>query len=575
VTLDQGPRARYRFGIDLPVNGRLKKATVNVYDGEHFVTNDKADLESGEERRKLARRLARILKCDPEVVHEGLERAWKETYPQAKAQQEAKASTPVAQNQGDCLLQLAAGQDFFHAPDGRAYATVALTAVGEGKPRLATLAVRGRDFRVWLSERYFREAGKPPAAQALQDTLGVLEGRALYRGPCRPVHVRVAGTAERFWIDLGDPSWRAVEVDADGWRPVDTPPVRFRRPRGLLPLPEPRRCSEARLDDLAELLNVPRESWPLLLAWLVQSYWPAGPYPILALYGEQGSAKSTTARLLRDIIDPSAAPLRSLPRDERDLVIAASNGWVLALDNASAIKDWLSDALCRLATGGGYATRELFSDDSEAIFEATRPVIITSIEGLPGRPDLVDRSVLLELPAIAAADRKPERALLAQWQCDRPYLLAALLDLLSGAARKLPDVQLPRLPRMADFALLGTAVERALAWPQETFAEAYRDNIAAASSAALDVSVLTGPLRTLLQLANPWHGTCQALLEGLRQHLETPDKPPTGWPKNARSLSAQLRRLAPALRKAGISLEMGRTEAGSSVRLTQQQAGDA
>jgi hypothetical protein len=64
----------------------------------------------------------------------------------------------------------------------------------------------------------------------------------------------------------------------------------------------------------------------------------------LAIAGEQGSAKTVLSKLLRALIDPSVAPVRALPRDERELFIAASNGHVLAFDNLSGLPPWLSDS---------------------------------------------------------------------------------------------------------------------------------------------------------------------------------------------------------------------------------------
>jgi len=97
----------------------------------------------------------------------------------------------------------------------------------------------------------------------------------------------------------------------------------------------------------------------LVVAWLVAPLRNSGPYPVLALSGEQGSAKSTLTAILRELLDPNTAPLRALPREDRDLFIAATNGHVLAFDNVSGLPAWLSDTLCRLATGGGFAVRQL------------------------------------------------------------------------------------------------------------------------------------------------------------------------------------------------------------------------
>jgi hypothetical protein len=570
------PKTVYEFRLILPVNGKLKETTVEVWNGENFVTSDTADMKSAKAREQLAKRLADRLGDDAAAVGKDLEQAWSAQYPKALAQQRAnQASAAAAGSQptaAERLLALAKDAAYFNAPDGRAYATV--NPSGHDKdPRRATVAVRGHDFRGWLARRYFLATSKPPNAEALQEALGVCEAVALYDRPCRPVHVRVAGTAEKFWIDLGGPCYRAVEIDAAGWRLVHDPPVRFRRPRGLLPLPEPQPSGGMTLDDLQACLNVPKEGWPLVVACAAQAAWPAGPYPVLLFYGEQGSAKSTAAKRIRDLIDPSAARLRSGPRDERDLVIWARNSWVMVLDNVSKVPDWLSDALCRLACGGGFATRELYTDAEEMIFDAARPVIITTIDWLPDRHDLVDRSVMQEMPPIGADRRKTERELDAEWRAEHPYLLGAFLDLLSATARELPGVRMPRLPRMADFGQLGTAVERAMGWADQTFADCYRDNINAASSAALEASVLAGPLRSLLQAAagGCWEGPCEALLSQLAAHLEDPARPPRGWPKLGNGLSGQLRRLAPALRGVGIHLEMSRTDSERTVRLQQQQ----
>jgi hypothetical protein len=104
---------------------------------------------------------------------------------------------------------------------------------------------------------------------------------------------------------------------------------------------------------LRELLNVDDNTCCLIVAWLIASLRPRGPYPLMALFAEQGSGKTTAGRLLRDLVDPNAAPLRAEPRDGRDLMIAANNAWLIAFDNLSHIPLWLSDALRRVSTGGG------------------------------------------------------------------------------------------------------------------------------------------------------------------------------------------------------------------------------
>src|SRR6185437_6218954 len=171
-----------------------------------------------------------------------------------------------------------------------------------------------------------------------------------FDAPERVTHFRVGGLDGRLYLDLGDETWRAVEIDATGWRVIDNPPVRFRRAAGLQALPAP--VAGGSVEALRSFLNVRSDvDFVLVIAWTLACLRNCGPYPVMVLSGEQGSAKSTFSALLRALLDPNTAPLRALPREDRDLFIAASNGHVLAFDNVSGLPAWISDTLCRLATG--------------------------------------------------------------------------------------------------------------------------------------------------------------------------------------------------------------------------------
>ena len=119
--------------------------------------------------------------------------------------------------------------------------------------------------------------------------------------------------------------------------------------------------------------------------------------PLLAISGEQGSAKTVLSKMLKALVDPNVAPVRALPREQRELMIAANNGHVLAFDNLSGLPPWLSDALCRLATGGSFAVRQLYTNEDEILFQAARPLLVNGIEDVISRPDLADRSIFLTL----------------------------------------------------------------------------------------------------------------------------------------------------------------------------------
>src|SRR6516162_4972095 len=275
--------------------------------------------------------------------------------------------------QADILIDLAQTAALFHTPDGSGFADLDINGHRETWP------IRAKGFRRWLARSFFEATSGAPSSEALQSALNVIEAKAHFDAPQRTVHVRVGGLDGRLYLDLGDETWRAVEIDVTGWRVIDNPPVRFRRAAGMQPLPMPLRGGS--IEVLRLFLNVKTDDeFVLVVAWVLACLRNRGPYPVIALSGEQGSAKSTFSAILRALLDPNTAPLRALPREDRDLFIAASNGHVLAFDNVSGLPAWISDTLCRLATGGGFAVRQLYTDQDEVLFDATRPVILNGIE---------------------------------------------------------------------------------------------------------------------------------------------------------------------------------------------------
>jgi hypothetical protein len=441
-----------------------------------------------------------------------------------------------------------AGFELFHDSD-TAYATRIGTA--------QTVALASRAFREKLAYAFFVAKGRVPSGEALRAALDTLAGKAKFEGSALAVRVRLAELDGAIYLDLGREDWAAVRITTAGWELVTQYPVRFRHPRGLQPLPLP--TPGGNLDALRDLLNLESEhDWRLIVGWLLAALRPSGPYPVLVLTGEQGSAKSTTARLLRSLVDPNAAPLRSQPRDGRDLVIAAGNSWILALDNLSYIPPWLSDCLCRLATGGGFATRELYTDAEEVLFDSQRPVILTSIEDVCERGDLLDRALIVRLPAIPEEKRRPESEFWAGADAVRPAILGALLDAVRAGLATLPRIHLDRLPRMADFATWGTACEPGLSWPPGAFLDAYAGNVADANELALDGSPLWPALRQLVDSHTTWEGTATALLDELGRLAGDKTTAARGWPKKPHVLTGRLRRLAPNLRRAGVQIDFGR-----------------
>ncbi|OQA06040.1 MAG: hypothetical protein BWY65_02296 [Firmicutes bacterium ADurb.Bin373] len=266
------------------------------------------------------------------------------------------------------------------------------------------------------------------------------------------------------------------------------------------------------------------------------------------------------------LIDPVTAPLRTSPREERDLALSASNSWALCFDNLSGMPAWLSDALCRVATGGGFSTRTLYTDSEEAIFDYMRPVTVNGIDDVVARHDLLDRALVLTLPVIPDNKRKDEARFWKDFEKARPGIFGALLDAMVTGLKNIHSVKLKSLPRMADFAKWVTAAEPALPWQPGEFMAAYTGNRGEAVEAALENDIVAVAVQALLKKGE-WLGTATALLSALRGHIPEHTQKTKAWPKTARVLSGRLRRAATFLRCVGIEIEFGNREPGTGKRL--------
>lgn len=452
-------------------------------------------------------------------------------------------------SQAKKILRIVNSASLFHTTDKTAYADLKINGHRETWP------VRSKGFARWLGHEFYKRYKNAPNPASLQSALGVIEAQAHYDAPERAIYLRVGEHGGNLYLDLGDETWRAVEIDSDGWRIVAEPPVRFRRAAGMLALSEPTRGGSLGL--LRNMMNVAADhDFHLAVAWLLAAFRPRGPYPLLIIAGEQGSAKTTFARILRSLIDPNSAPQRSLPREDRDLFIAANNGHVLSFDNVSGLPAWISDTLCRLSTGGGFAVRTLYSDSDETLFDAMRPITMTGIEDVVSRPDLAERSIFLTLAPIPETARRTEKELDAELEAVRSQIIGALLDAVATGLRRLPETRLARLPRMADFALWATACGDGVLWEAGGFMVAHDANRAGAVNDIIEADPVANAIKHLVEIDDRsiWSGTASDLLSALANVVGAAAVSRRGWPGNARVLANKLRRSATSLRAIGINL---------------------
>ena len=461
--------------------------------------------------------------------------------------------------QAQLLIDFTPNWELFKTPDGELFITF------PNKAHEETYPIKSKEIQNLLRGQFFKAFKKPPTAQALNDAIGILEALAQFGDAVHPTFTRVAEQEGNLYLDLCNKYWEVIEITPDGWKIIPNSPVKFIRTRTKLPLPHP--VQGKTIDPLKAFIKIPEDQWKLIIGFLLACLKPKGPFPILCIQGEQGSGKSFISRLLKQLIDPSRALLKTLPSNERDLVISAKNNWILAFDNLSGLKPWISDGLCRLSSGGGFSIRELYTNDDEIVFDAQRALILNGIDDIATRADLRDRALIVHLPVISKEKRKDEESILKDFEKAVPFILGGLLAGACAALKNKSSTLLKNPPRMADFAKWVTAAESGLGWESGSFMKAYINNRMLAAESGIEGSLLGQAIFDLVQsLAKPWEGNATELLKELNQHVSDGKTTPKTWPKTPQDISKEVKRLAPTLRL--VEIEVGfKRESGTGKRL--------
>ena len=435
--------------------------------------------------------------------------------------------------------------ELFHDEGGESFAMV--TSAQE------THRLTGTKFKSWLMAEFYKASGKAARDQSVREATQVLDGLAQHDGEQKTVHIRLASMGGATFVDLAQPgSSMAAKIEPGHWSLVQDHPVRFLRPDTMRPLPVP--TVRGGIDELWQFVNVPEDARLLVLAWLLECLRPDGVFPVLELLGEAGSAKSTTQRYLRMLVDPNASNLRSPPKSVEDVFVSAGLNWVVSFENVSHLTAPMQDALCVLATGGGYAKRKLYSDGEESVINVTRPVVLNGISACITAHDLIDRSVCVEPQRIQT--RREDGEIHREFEAAYPSLVASLFQLMAQTLKELPTTRLPEGEniRMAGFARLGMAMAKALGEPEGEFLRQFHASRQESIARTIDSSpVATALLEWFESRANmAVEMPAKSLL------LEVEKFKPLGaeaWPKTAKGFGDALRRAAPSLRYVGVEVK--------------------
>jgi hypothetical protein len=461
----------------------------------------------------------------------------------------------------------------FNDDSGRSYASFVAEILnpdtGEVSTHNETWALDSKPFRAKASKEFMKRFGMVAGEANVKEGCDILSAFA-DEVPRQAVYMRFAPIPDvgGIYVDLVNDVWEVVEITPQGWRviPCSECKVKFRRVQHAKPLPRPVPASERKrsINDLWQHVNIQgQDSQLLTLAWLLEAMRVDTPYPVLELIAGQGSAKSTTQERLRALLDPNAVMLRTEPTSLRDLSISTVSNHIISLNNLSGLTTTQQDFMCSMSTGGGDATRRLYSNDDESTWDIKRPIIMNGINQLVTRPDLADRTINLDLPKIEYRDQSQ---LDSQWLEDYPQLTGALYDLMVRTLAFLPTVQITKLPRMGDFAKLGVAMCKALRLDKD-FVALFNRNRDEVVLRGVESSPVALALLSLIDVRDKYEGTLSDLLNDLGNYAPKHfDK--NHWVKSPRGLGELLKRLAPALKVSGIEVEeLTRTTRGKPYRI--------
>lgn len=444
-------------------------------------------------------------------------------------------------------------KDFFRDQHGNSF--VVLPCDGHDEV-CSTLSTR---FRNWIATRYRQKYGAPPKSDAINQAKIQIEARC---ENSRQVELfnRVGWHDGAIYYDLTTQDWKGVRIDKGGWQVVSLPPI-FRRYQHQAGQVLPVHGGDPK--EILRFCNISPNDHCLFMVLVVSFFIPNIPHVILSQTGEQGSGKSSNSRKIKELVDPSRVMLTSSPKELEQAQMTAEKHWVSAFDNVSRIHDWFSDFLCRGVTGEGDMKRSLYTNDDEFIRSYRRCFVLNGIGTVMYRPDLLDRSIIFDVPLLKGS--WPETIMNDEWQKSLPGILGGFFTAVSKAMRSVSQVTGYEKFRMSDFTRWGGALSEALGYSQDEFFAKYQESVDRKWQDTAEDSTFAKKLIELMDKRNGyWEGSAAELLDEI-----TPDNgEEKGIPKTAKWLSTELVRIAPVMRNVGVDIvKKDKREPGTGRRL--------
>jgi hypothetical protein len=438
------------------------------------------------------------------------------------------------------------------------------------------LRVEGSKFKRYLTKLNYDSEDKVIGRETVNNVVNILQARAEFEGQTYTLNLRVAWYNDEIYYDLTNDRWQCVRITKDGWEILDKTPIpmfaRYNQTPQVLPAASGSYEPDI-FDVFLRLTNLKSEEDKILAAvYIITLFIPDIPHVVSQIHGEKGSAKSTLQNFIKLLVDPAKPKQLTIYNDLKEFVQQLAHNYVAFYDNLKYTPGWLSDEVCKAVTGVGSTKRKLYSDDDDIVYEYRRVIGFNGINLGLTEPDILDRSIMIELDRIINEERKQESDIIAEFLELRPKILSYIFDILVKALKIKPTIKLNDLPRMADFAIWGEAIARAMGYKELEFISVYYDNIGKQNVEAVENNPLGQAVTKFIESwynerePSSWQGPLSKTLEILNV-VATQNNINTGskvWPRAENSLSRRLKPLLSNLREGlGFDIEIVRITTGN------------
>lgn len=385
-----------------------------------------------------------------------------------------------------------------------------------------------------ISHLFYKIKEYLPSCRDVRKVFDIMESNARFESSKVKLFNRVARQDKDLYFDLC--SGYFVHISEKKWEIVPSFSL-FRRFKHQQSQMEPVRGGN--VWDIFKYLKIPEEDQLLILVYIISLFIAGIAHPILAVCGDQGSAKSFLCALINRLLDPTLTERIIQPKNERDLIQTFRQKYVTVLDNLSRIDQRVSDILCQVCTGGGVSYRQLYTDEGENIAQLRHVVILNSIRLPIVNADLMDRSIIVKLKRIRPEDRKPEQDLWREFDKALPGILGGIFDTIVKAMKIYPTVKTDKLPRLADFATWGYAIAEALGTSGDKFLKDFTANVRNQNESVVEKNVLCQAIMGLMYAKTNVEGSVAEIHKGLKRIVGEDARDET-FPKLPHNLRGQM-----------------------------------